>query len=152
MKPSFSEDGQIADHETAGDVRCTTDTCVERRHNKKLIATWKNREDNDVGTPDRSVWEDGSPATIDDFRLHELDSHFWTVNDCDQLEKHIFPDIIGRVAFEPNVADWVVRGEGVVTAGLDLRDPDASDSEIIGALYLLPIYYRSTVTRVVSSR
>jgi len=82
---------------------------------------------------------------------HELDTHFWTVNERDQLEKHMFPGIVGRVTFDRDVQDWVVRGEGVVTAGLDLRDPDVSDSEIIGALYLLPVYYRSDVIRTVRS-
>jgi hypothetical protein len=151
MKPSVTDNGQTADRETTCDVRSMTDTCVERHQNKKLIATWLNREENDVGTPDYTVWGDGSPATIADFRIHELDSHFWRVNEMDQLEKHLFPDIVGRVTFEHDVGDWVVRGEGVVTGGLDLPDPDVSDSEIIGALYLLPIYYRSDVIRTATS-
>jgi len=151
MKPSFTDNGQTADCETTCDVRSMTDTCVERHQNKKLIATWLNREENDVGTPDYTVWGDGSPATIQAFRRHELDSHFWSVNERDQLEKHIFPDIVGRVSFEPDVGDWVVRGQGVVASGLDLRDLDVSDGEIIGALYLLPVYYRSDIIRTVAS-
>jgi hypothetical protein len=124
-----------------------TDSGTGLHGHKRLIAKWTNMDDNDIGTPEFVVWEDGSPATGIDFRKHELDTHFWAVSDQGHLEKHMFPEIVGKVTFDQDAKDWIVRGEGVVTAALDLKDSCVSDGEIIGALYLLPIYFRSKINR-----
>lgn len=147
MREDFSEGSWTVSRESNDGIPGNTNTCTGLHRHKRLIATWTNREDNDIGNPEIVVWEDGSPATAADFRRNEYDTHFWAVNDEDHIEKHMFPNIVGEVTFDRDVRDWVVRGEGVVTAALDLKDPSVSEGEIIGALYLLPIYYRSIVIR-----
>lgn len=147
MREDFSDGVWTVNRKGNDGNPSSTSTCTGLYRYRRLIATWLDPEDNDIGTPDIVVWDDGSPATVADFREHAYDTHFCAVNDHFQLEKHLFPDIVGEVKFEHDVHDWVVRGDGVVTAALDLKDPSASESEIIGALYLLPIYYRAVVIR-----
>jgi hypothetical protein len=147
MREDFDDGAQWDDREWDDEVLCAIDKCLSERHLKRLIAIWFERENDDSGDPDIVVWGDGTVATVVDFRLHELDTHFYRASGYGWLEKHMFPDIVGEVSFERDLQDWVVRGEAVITFGLDLKDPEASESEIIGALYFLPIYYRSNVVR-----
>jgi hypothetical protein len=113
----------------------------------KIVATWEQGRGPDADGPTSVVWENGDRATLEDYRRHELDTHFWVENDRCGMEKHMFPEIVADVAFDSIVRDWVVTGQGVDPAALDVKDPNVPDSEVIAALFTFLTYYRSRICR-----
>jgi hypothetical protein len=116
----------------------------------KLVATWISEQDSSVDDPSTVVWEGGTQGTLQDFRAHGLDTHFWYTDERGCVQKHMFPYIVGEVSYEKNVEDWVVRGRDVVTTALNLKDPKAVDIHILAFLFTLPIYYKSQIIRQVA--
>lgn len=112
-----------------------------------LIARWKVAKDIYFTPPDRVRWDDGSPATVDEYWAHELDTQECIQGDKGGLEMRIYPEIIADVEFNPSLGAWVADGPGVASSALEESDPDASDDFILAALCRLPIYYRARVHR-----
>jgi hypothetical protein len=113
----------------------------------KLIAKFIVDEDFDRLESQSVVWEDGTRATLADYRKHDLDTHLLVSNDAGEVERHIFPDIVAAVSFETNVGDWVVRGPSVATAGLEIGDANAPDEVIYASLATFPIVYKARIIR-----
>jgi hypothetical protein len=113
----------------------------------KLIAKWKPKLEPAHDEPSSVVWEDGTAATLNDYRTHELDTHSLHASDDGGTECHMFPDIVAEVTFDRDARDWVVRGPGFATVGLELNDPHAKDEQIIAELYTFPIVYRANIIR-----
>jgi hypothetical protein len=112
-----------------------------------LIAKWTTNQDPSIEQPSSVCWEDGSPATHDDYLRHVPDTHM-LVGDCeDGMEVRMFPGIVADVRYDHSAQTWAVGGVGVTPAALDLTDPNAPDDQIIAALYTLPIVYRSNICR-----
>jgi hypothetical protein len=68
-------------------------------------------------------------------------------NDDGEPVCHMFCDIVADVSYEENVQDWVVRGQGVIQAALDVKNPQALDGDIYGALINLPTLYKVRIIR-----
>jgi hypothetical protein len=98
--------------------------------------------------PTSLEWEDGTPATLDDFARHQLDTYTLQAGRHGRTEQHFFPDIVAEGVFDWFAKDWVVRGPGVNTAALELHNPDATDDQIITELYTFPIVYRAKIVRL----
>ena len=58
-----------------------------------------------------------------------------------------FPEIVAEVAFDTNVQDWVMRGQGVVTVALHLKNPNATDGEILAETFTFATVYRHRIIR-----
>jgi hypothetical protein len=114
----------------------------------KIIASWTQDEYANLDQPSCIQWADGSPATHSDFKKHQLDTHSFRVDKTGRVEQHIFPEIVALVTFDHWAMDWVVTGPAVVTAALELYNPNAKDDEIIAELYTFPIVYRANIVRV----
>lgn len=114
---------------------------------QRLKATWEGPWEPGVDEPSKVTWEDGRPATLEDFHVHEVDTHFWAENDDGRVSKFMFPDIVADVVFDQSVKDWVVQGPGVITTALALTNPNAPDADIIAALHTLTTVYRSRIIR-----
>jgi hypothetical protein len=131
------------------------EVAVSRRSNlnerslrgQRLKATWEGACEPCVDGPSSVSWEDGRPATLEDFHTHELDTHFWSEDDDGHMCKFMYPDIIADVVFDRHVMDWVVQGSGVVTTALDLKDPNTPDGDIVAALFTLETVYKSRIIR-----
>jgi hypothetical protein len=114
----------------------------------KLIAMWSLGQEPGIEEPVSVVWEDGSPATLADYRAHELDTRISYSDDDGEAQCHMFPDVIADVSFEEDVCDWVVRGQGVIPAALDLKNPRAPDADIYAALITFPtVLYKARIIR-----
>jgi hypothetical protein len=113
----------------------------------KLIAKWKPELEPAYDEPSSVVWEDGTPATLNDYRTHELDSHSLHASDDGGMERHMFPEIVADVVFDSNVRDWVMRGRDVNPAVLGLHDPAVTDLEILTEIFTFPTVYRHRVIR-----
>jgi hypothetical protein len=72
-----------------------------------LIAKWKTNDDVTYELPDLVQWEDGTPATYDDYFKHLGDTHTWLSNPQDGLEWRGYPDI---VADNPQRRRYPTRG------------------------------------------
>jgi hypothetical protein len=113
----------------------------------KLIAKWKPELDPAYDEPSSVVWEDGTPATLNDYRTHELDTHCLHTSDEGEVQRHMYPDIVAEITYEPNVQDWVMRGQDVNTAALELHDPNATDVQILAEVFTFPTVYRHRIIR-----
>ncbi|NYF53921.1 hypothetical protein [Tunturiibacter gelidoferens] len=120
---------------------------ITKELHKTLIAKWTMKQAPRLKEPYSVGWEDGSPATLQDYRKHAEDTYSLVSNRAQGFQEHIFPGIVGEVRFETNVGDWVVRGPGVVTAALDVKNPDAPDDEIYAAIATFPVVYKVRIIR-----
>jgi hypothetical protein len=59
----------------------------------KLIAKWKPELEPAYDEPSSVVWEDGAPATLNDYRTHELDTHGLHASDDGGMECHVFREL-----------------------------------------------------------
>jgi hypothetical protein len=133
------------------DLRCDAILCkikrLEEDNKLILIASWARDQDFSVEDPRSVRWEDGSPATLNDYHEHLLDTQK-VINEGDgDIELHMFPSIVAEVSFDTSVKAWVVTGRGVIPATLDVTDPQAKDDQIIADLSTFPIVYRAVIKR-----
>ncbi len=112
-----------------------------------LIASWNRHQDMSMELPSSVKWEDGSPATLEDYREHELDTHTFVDEFPDHVEKHMFPNVVAEVVYDSAAGSWVISGRGVRPQSLDLPDPQAKDEEIYSELYTFPIVYKAIIKR-----
>jgi hypothetical protein len=97
--------------------------------------------------PTSLKWDDGTPATLDDYKRHQLDTHSFHPNEDGGMECHMFGGIVADVTFDANVQDWVMGGRDVDPAALGLHNPDATDEEILAELFTFPTVYRHRIIR-----
>jgi hypothetical protein len=95
---------------------------------KRLLLYWGPEETADFQTPAEVKWEDGSPATIEDYRKHQLCTQ--SVQPSEKgLVTVICPDIVAVTRYDSAKGHWVLytdRG----TMDLDETDPNASDADL----------------------
>jgi hypothetical protein len=113
----------------------------------ELIASWTMNQDASMEEPCSVKWGDGTVATLDDFRAHQLDTHTFRFDGSNHLERHMFPGIVADVTFDANVHDWVMSGQDVNPAALGLNDPAATDEAILAEIFTFPTVYRHRITR-----
>lgn len=113
----------------------------------RLIARWKPELEPAYDEPSSVVWEDGTRATVNDYRTHQLDTHRLHASDDGGMECHIFPEIVADVTFDANIQDWVLSGQDVNSAALRLHDPAATDGQILAEVFTFPTVYRHRIIR-----
>jgi len=113
----------------------------------KLIAKWKPELEAAYDEPSSVVWEDGTPATLNDYRAHELDTHRLHASDDGGMERHMFPEVVADVTFDTNVQDWIISGRDVNSAALRLHDPSATDGQILAEVFTFPTVYKHRIIR-----
>jgi hypothetical protein len=113
----------------------------------RLTARWQRDQDTTTEEPCSIRWGDGTAATLNDYRKHQLDTHTLRFDEPDHVALDMFPDIVAEVTFDRNVMDWVVRGPGIVAVGLERNNPDATDEQIIAKLYTFPFVFRANIVR-----
>lgn len=114
--------------------------------NEVLIARWNIDQDAMVDPPSEVRWSNGAPATYQDYLVHVDDTHAWVPN-ATGIELHMFPSLVGDVTYDSASKTWVIRGVSSGSLALDVTDPDASDDQIIAALYMRPVVYRAQIHR-----
>jgi hypothetical protein len=112
-----------------------------------LIARWATHEGATLEPPHLVHWEDGTPATHEDYRKHIDDTHTWTVKSPSIIERRSFPDIVANVRYDAFAGTWAISGQGVRPAALTLQSPNATDDQILDELYTFPIVYRARIHR-----
>jgi hypothetical protein len=113
----------------------------------ELIASWTMNQDASVDEPSSGKWGDGTVATLDDYRAHQLDTHTFRFDGSTHFERYMFPDIVADVTFDANVHDWVMSGQDVNPAALGLNDLAATDEAILAEIFTFPTVYRHRIIR-----
>lgn len=111
-----------------------------------LIASWNSGETPGTDEPRLVRWEDGSAASLLDYRTHERDTRT-VVQNGDHLELHMFPSIVAEVRYDNSVRAWKLSGQGVIPTTLDITDPNAKNDEITMELEVSKIVYRAVIIR-----
>ena len=95
----------------------------------KLVARWKVGEGERyeypqelVELPQTIAWEDGTPATIEDFTDHLGDTTEWLSNDG-YREARIYPGACAVLKFEDFLGHWVVGGANLPVTSSTTRTP-----------------------------
>jgi len=112
-----------------------------------LIASWSFDQDMSTENPKTVRWIDGRASTTTVYRQHMLDTHTVLIGQFDQIEMHIFPNIVAAVKFDREKGHWVASGRGVIPTALDLTDSEATNDQIVAELYTYPIVYRAEIIR-----
>lgn len=112
-----------------------------------LIAKWATYQGATLQPPHLVQWEDGTPATPEDYRKHIGDTHMWVIKSTTCIERRIFPDVVADVHYDACAGTWAITGKGVQPATLALRNPNATDDQIVEELYTFPVVYRVRIHR-----
>lgn len=112
-----------------------------------LLAYWYQKDNPGIDEPYAVYFEDGTDASIDEYRKHADDTHEDLLDYPGRLVRRIYPDIVGGVRWCYHGRDWKVSGSQIVSFYLDLHDPDASDSQLIAELHTFPTVYRCVIIR-----
>jgi hypothetical protein len=112
-----------------------------------LVARWATDGNATLQPPALLWWSDGTPATLDHYEHHLSDTHSWVIMPPSGIERRTFPDIVADVRYCDATGSWVTSGEGVWSASLELPDRNATDDQILEALYTFPIIYRARIHR-----
>lgn len=111
-----------------------------------LIAKWNLKQDPAVDAPTHVYWEDGRPATQQDYRTHQFDTHELVVT-SEGVEMRMYSELVADVRYDSYAQMWFVVPPGEEPVSLDLSDFRATDEEITAALYQLPVIYRCVIHR-----
>jgi hypothetical protein len=107
----------------------------------RLLVFWGSKEEADFQTPKEVKWEDGSPATLEDYYRNQLATQ--SAHPTERgLATVLCPDLVVEVA----KGHWVLytdRG----SMDLDETDPNASDADLDAQLATYPVIYQSTFDR-----
>jgi hypothetical protein len=114
----------------------------------KLIARWKidegdlfeNPKDL-VELPDSIEWEDGTPATAEEFIVN-LDCTTEWLYTYGYREARIYPGAYAILKFEDSLGQWIVGGDTLPITILDNSNPNATKAELDYEMTLLDIEYR----------
>jgi hypothetical protein len=113
---------------------------------KTLVAKWKPEQDCSVELPYTIYWSDGSSATSEDYLDHILDTHTFSYG-ADGVELRMSSEIIADIHYDLIARQWVISGDGVQPAALDISDRSAPDDSILAELATWPTVYRVRIRR-----
>jgi hypothetical protein len=112
-----------------------------------LIARWTSTQDPAVDRPQAIFWDDGRPATHQDYLDHREDTHELLEGPDDNLERRMYPSLIADVRYDGYVQLWFVVPPDHEPLSLDLSDINATDDQIISTLYEFPMVYKARIWR-----
>jgi hypothetical protein len=118
-----------------------------KAQNRTLIAKWTAAQDPSDDLPAKVYWADGSSATNNDYVTNSIGTHTLMLGEDGGMECHMFPDIVANLRFDTFADSWIASGPGIEPFALSLPDRNATDSQIIGELFLFPVVYKARIFR-----
>lgn len=111
----------------------------------RLLVYWGREEEADFQTPKEVKWEDGSPATFEDYYKNQLATQ--SVHPTEKgLVTVLCPDVVACTRFDVAKGRWVLHTERG-HMDLDISDPSTSDADLDAHLATYPVIYQSTFDR-----
>jgi hypothetical protein len=110
----------------------------------KLVIFWGKDEPN-LQDPQTIKWEDGTPATLEDYYAHSTDTCVEHLTDEGFFSVYD-PSMIARTRWDFDEGHWVCEApdEEII---LDITDPLASDEDIRSELRNYRVMYKTTIER-----
>jgi hypothetical protein len=118
-----------------------------RSKNSVLIAIWPSGRTPGLEPPWRILWEDRSPATLEDYRLHEGDTSVDRSTKEGTTIRSLYPDLVAHLHWDTWGCHWSLTGDGLEPLALWITDPSASNEQLRLAVSSLPIEYRVIIHR-----
>lgn len=114
----------------------------------RLIVYWGPDERANFQIPEEVKWEDGTPATLDDYARHQLDTQCTDRNNRGSVTV-IFPDVVATTHYDTAIGHWICQDPKLTVPPivLDETDPNASDETLRSELIMYPVSYKSTFDR-----
>jgi hypothetical protein len=113
---------------------------------KTLIAKWNPDQDPTVDRPDSIRWDNGMPATLEDYARHLIDTNASDYGEDGTLAMTMYPDVVADVRYDRSISCWVCHGPDRKMI-LELDDPDVADDQIIAEMSTHPVFYRAVIHR-----
>lgn len=113
---------------------------------KQLIVFWGTDEEADYQVPKEVKWEDGTPATIEDYRKYQSCTRTSQLSDKGHATV-LFLDVHSETRFDNSKGHWVVQATNGDVLDLLETDPNASDKMLLKEISMNPVIYRTTVNR-----
>lgn len=111
----------------------------------KLIAYWGAEAEADLQVPQRLQWEDGSAATLDDYKKHQHDTQSSHHNEDGEMVTVIFPDLVAFAKYDLVRNRWYLEAPGGGSFYLQQADPNASDEVLKREILSYPMEYRAVI-------
>src|SRR3954447_17599144 len=84
-----------------------------------LIARCARNRNPYLDNPNSLHWEDGTPATLEDYARHMASTHRYLQDETTgAVEMHMFPEVIANVRWDQTAGTWTVSGPCVIPAPL----------------------------------
>jgi hypothetical protein len=113
---------------------------------QRLIVFWGPENEADYQTPNEVKWEDGTPATLEDYRKHQSSTRTSQLTDRGHATV-LFPDVSSVTRFDVPKGHWVVEASNGDVLDLLEADPNASDQTLLKEISMNPVIYQTTVDR-----
>jgi len=108
----------------------------------RLLVYWGKEEESDLQVPKEVKWEDGTPATLDDYYKNQ--SATQTSFGTDKgLVTVISPDVIATARYNAVKGHWVLEAPGGEPFDLEETDPKASDKTLMDEITSYPVTYKT---------
>lgn len=112
-----------------------------------LVACWGSGKDRDVDPPDAVFRSNGRKADNQDVLDHADENHELVASANGFLDCLFQPSIVVDIRFDGYARLWFVVANGHEPVSLDLSDPEASDYQIVAALFELPTIFHAVIHR-----
>jgi hypothetical protein len=113
----------------------------------KLLVYWGFDDAADLQIPKEVKWEDGTPATLEDYYRNESATQTDKQTE-DGLVTVLFPDVIAVTRYDTARGCWILEdpeaGDPMI---LEITDPNATDELLKHHLSSYPVAYKSTFDR-----
>jgi hypothetical protein len=114
---------------------------------RMLTARWATDGNSTLEPPSLMWWADGTPAKLKDYQAHLSATHTWVITPLMSIECRFYPELVADVRYDGAAGSWVIGGEGVTSASLELPDRDATDDQIRAELFTFPVIYHARIHR-----
>lgn len=112
----------------------------------RLIAYWGPEAEADRQVPQKIQWEDGSAATMDDYKRAQNATQ--TSFNTDQgMVTVISPDVVATAKYDDGRYRWYLEASGGGPFYLQQTDPNASDEALQREIAMYPVEYRAVIDR-----
>lgn len=117
----------------------------------KLLVYWGHDDEADLQVPKNVMWEDGTPATLDDYYRNQCATQTSESTDKGMVTV-LFPEVVATARYDVAKGHWVLQAPTGGPVDLEQTDPDASDETLKWEISCYPVVYRTTFDRSHLSR
>lgn len=112
----------------------------------RLLVYWGPDDEADLQIPKEVIWEDGTPASLDDYYRNQTATQSSYPTE-DGMVTVICPDVVAVARFDIVRERWVLEAPGGGPFALEQTDPCATDEDLKDEISSYPVAYQTTIDR-----